>query len=307
MQNRTAKFASAIVASLLAGTPLTTVSHSAVPAADDCLSGPKGQTPQGSHWYYRIDRASKRHCWYLADEREKLSRAKPQNSAPIADPASPQKETAAQRPVADAHAELPLPQTRVEQETSVSAWQGIPATTANAASVENGQAANALDAKTRPSVIASRWPDPSGVSSLVSPTPTTGNSGEAVQLNTENTEQAPLPAVGTSAAVDPSSEKQSGSVQMLLLVMIGALVLAGVMGSAIFRFGRIRQAGRRQNRSDRRAIWDSVDTERPSPPAYPRAEASMRGVDIPRELRQADDPNGRIAEMLARLSRGAAA
>ncbi len=303
MHNRTAKFVSAIFASLLAGTPLTTVSHSAVPAADDCLSKPKGQAPEGSHWYYHIDRASKRHCWYLGDEREKLSRAKLQNSAPIADPASPQKETATQRPVADAHAELPLPQTRVEQETSVPAWQRIPATTANAASVENGQLANAPDAKTQMSLIASRWPDPLGVSSSVSPAPTTGNSGEAVQLNTE---QAPLPAVAPSAAADLSSEKQSGSVQMLLLVMMGALVLAGVMGRAIFRFGRIRQAGRRQTRSDRRAIWDSVDTDRPSPPAYPRAEASMRRVEIPRELRQAHDPNGRIAEMLARLSKSAA-
>jgi len=303
MHNRTAKFVSAIFASLLAGTPLTTVSHSAVPAADDCLSRPKGQAPEGSHWYYHIDRASKRHCWYLGDEREKLSRAKLQNSAPIADPASPQKETATQRPVADAHAELPLPQTRVEQETSVPAWQRIPATTANAASVENGQLANAPDAKTQMSVIASRWPDPLGLSSSVSPAPATGNSGEAVQLNTE---QAPLPAVAPSAAADLSSEKQSGSVQMLLLVMMGALVLAGVMGRAIFRFGRIRQAGRRQTRSDRRAIWDSVDTDRPSPPAYPRAEASMRRVEIPRELRQADDPNGRIAEMLSRLSKSTA-
>ncbi len=302
MQNRTAKFVSAIFASLLAGTPLTTVSHSAVPAADDCLSKPKGQAPEGSHWYYHIDRASKRHCWYLGDEREKLSRARPQNSAPIADPASPQKDTATQRPVADAHAELPLPQTRVEQETSVPAWQRIPATTANAASVEIGQAANAPDAKRQLSVIASRWPDPSGVSSSVSPASTTGNSGEPVQLSSEQA----LPAVATSAAADLSPEKQSGSVQMLLLVMMGALVLAGVMGRAIFRLGRMRQAGRRQTRSDRRAIWDSVDTDRPPPPAYPRAEASMRRVDIPRELRQADDPNGRVAEMLARLSKGAA-
>ena len=304
MQNRTAKFVSAIFASLLAGIPLTTVSHGAVPAADDCLSKPKGLAPEGSHWYYRIDRASKRHCWYLGDQREKLSRANPQNSAPIADPASPQKETATQRPVTDAYAELPLPQTRVEQETSLSAWQRTPATTVNAASVENGQPANAPDAKTQLSVIASRWPDPSGVSSSVSPAPMTDNSDEASQLNTE---QAPLPTGATSAAADLSSEKQSGSVQMLLLVMMGALVLAGVMGSAIFRFGRIRQAGRRQTRGDRRAIWDSVDTDRPSPPAYPKADASIRRIDIPRELRQADDPDDRIAEMLARLSKGAAA
>ena len=41
MPNRTAKFVSAVFASVLAGIPLATASHSATPAADDCLSGPR--------------------------------------------------------------------------------------------------------------------------------------------------------------------------------------------------------------------------------------------------------------------------
>jgi hypothetical protein len=304
MQNRTAKFVSAIFASVLAGTSLTTISHGAVPAADDCLSGPKGQAPKGSHWYYRVDRASKRHCWYIGEERERLSRATPQNSAPIKDSASPQKETVAQRPIADAHAELPLPQTRVEQQTAVPAWQTSPVTTANAASVENSQPSNAPDANTRLSVIASRWPESSGAISSAAPAPI-GHSGEVVQSNSE---AEPLPAVAavTPAATNPSSEKQSGSPQMLFIVMMGALVLAGIMGSAIFRFGGRSQAGRRQTRGDRRAIWDSVDGNRPWPPAHPRANISMRRDDISGELPQADDTNDRIAAMLARLSKSAA-
>jgi hypothetical protein len=308
MSNRTAKFVSAIFVSLLAGALLTTVSHGAVPAAaDDCLSGPKGQTPSGGHWYYRIDRATKRHCWYVGDEKEKLSRVAPKNSAPSAEAVSPRKETATQRSIADAHAELPLPQTRVEQETSVTPWQPTPATAANAASVENNPRANARDVNTRLSVIASRWPEQSGVSSSASPGPTTGDSGEPVQSNSD---AAPLSAVAevTLAAADASSEseKQPGSIQMLLIIIAGALTFAGLIGSAIFRFGSMRQAGRRQVRSDRRAIWDLADTDRPSPTAYPRADVSMRRVDIPRELREADDPNDRITEMLARLSRSAA-
>lgn len=305
MSNRTAKFVSAIFVSLLAGAPLTTVSHGAVPAADDCLSGPKGQTPSGGHWYYRVDRATKRHCWYVGDEKEKLSRVAPKNSAPLADPVSPQKETATQRSIADAHAELPLPQTRVEQETSVTTGQPDPATAANAASVENNQRADAQDVNTRLSVVASRWPEQSGVSSSAGPGPTTGNSGETVQSNSEAAPSLALAEVPLAAA-DSSSEKQSGSIQMLLIIIAGALSFAGLIGSAIFRFGSRRQAGRRQIRSDRRAIWDLADTDRPSPPAYPRADVSMRRVDIPRELREADDPNDRIAEMLARLSKSAA-
>ncbi len=33
--------------------------------AEDCLAAPNGPAPQGSHWYYRIDRAKQRKCWYV--------------------------------------------------------------------------------------------------------------------------------------------------------------------------------------------------------------------------------------------------
>ena len=35
-------------------------------AADDCVETPAGDAPQGSHWYYRTDKATKKKCWYLA-------------------------------------------------------------------------------------------------------------------------------------------------------------------------------------------------------------------------------------------------
>ena len=54
-------------------------------AADSCLSAPKGATPSGSHWYYRIDRVTKRQCWYLREESDtaddKFARAAPPASA----------------------------------------------------------------------------------------------------------------------------------------------------------------------------------------------------------------------------------
>ena len=34
-------------------------------AAETCLTGPKGQAPAGSHWFYRIERPSMRKCWRL--------------------------------------------------------------------------------------------------------------------------------------------------------------------------------------------------------------------------------------------------
>ncbi len=33
--------------------------------ADDCLTTPNSVAPQGSHWYYHLDRATERKCWYV--------------------------------------------------------------------------------------------------------------------------------------------------------------------------------------------------------------------------------------------------
>jgi hypothetical protein len=33
--------------------------------ADNCLTAPNSSAPQGSHWYYRTDRANQRKCWYF--------------------------------------------------------------------------------------------------------------------------------------------------------------------------------------------------------------------------------------------------
>ena len=48
-----------LVSGLSIGVPLDPAS------ADDCLKAPNSAAPQGSHWYYRLDRANQRKCWYL--------------------------------------------------------------------------------------------------------------------------------------------------------------------------------------------------------------------------------------------------
>ena len=58
---------------------------SASSAADECLAKPNGPTPQGQHWYYRIDHANDgRQCWYLRakiDGVQKTSRQPEPNSS----------------------------------------------------------------------------------------------------------------------------------------------------------------------------------------------------------------------------------
>src|SRR5262249_8115969 len=43
--------------------------------ANDCLAGPDSPSPQGTHWYYRLDWATQRKCWYLRAPRRSLQRA----------------------------------------------------------------------------------------------------------------------------------------------------------------------------------------------------------------------------------------
>jgi hypothetical protein len=48
---------------------LVLITGSSARSADDCLAKPNGPTPQGQHWYYRIDHANDgRQCWYLRAE-----------------------------------------------------------------------------------------------------------------------------------------------------------------------------------------------------------------------------------------------
>jgi len=316
MPNGTAKFVSALVAGLLAGAPLTTASHSAPAEAEECLAGPKGTAPQGGHWYYRIDRATKRHCWYLGDEKEKAARAATEKSSASSDPASPTKKAAPQRDIADARAELALPKMQVEPGTSITGQRAVAPVT-NAAGTDTNQPTNPSNTNTQSSVIASRWPESSGISPSASPAPapTTYQPAATLQPDAVDAAEAEAPAITpvTLAAADSSAARQTGSIQTLLIVIIGALSLAGLLGSAIFRFGSMRRTGRRDvsgDRRDRRAIWDSVS---PSPMLRPRSGTPMPVADISRETRAIpretlahDDPNRRITEMLARLSRAAA-
>lgn len=313
MSKRAAKFVSAIFASLLGGIPLATISHSAPDAADSCLSGPKGALPEGGHWYYRIDRATKRHCWYIRDEKEKLSRAAPEgppSDDSVFPPVSPPN-ASTQRSIANARAELPMPQMRVEQDTSVFAGQQATATAADAPRPGNSQRSNAGDVDAQRSVFASRWPELADVNSSAAPAPSPANSQVNAQLNSE---AAPPPASAavTLAAADATSAKPSGSIQQLLIVIVGALSLAGLIASAIVRFGGARRTRRRDARVNRRVNWDSVRTNRPSLADEARAAASMQETAplpegrLARDLRAADDPNERIEQMLARLARSAA-
>jgi hypothetical protein len=318
MSNRTAKFVAAIFASILAGANFAAVAEDGAKTADSCLSGPKGTVPAGGHWYYRIDRATKRHCWYIGEEKDKTAAAAPRDAAastaapalaaaPATDPVPPQANASVRKSIADAHAELPSPQARADQDASVNAplWTNSAAATAG---MQGSQRVVAPDADAQPSIVTSRWPESSGVSSSNNPQLAAADSPESAQADAM---AAPQPAASpvALAAADSSLQKQSGSTQMLLMVMAAALALAGVTASLVFRFGRARVV-QPEIWGDGRAIWDSIDTDRSSPsrssPPFPNENVPRWRDHVARDPRAPDDPVRRVEEMLARLARSAA-
>jgi hypothetical protein len=54
----------ALVASLLIAAAGVTA-PAATTRADDCLTAPNSRAPQGSHWYFHMDRATQRKCWHV--------------------------------------------------------------------------------------------------------------------------------------------------------------------------------------------------------------------------------------------------
>jgi len=263
MPNRTAKLVSALSAGFLAGVPLTAASSDAVRAAEDCLAAPKEDTPPGSHWYYRIEHGSKRHCWYARPQHDKPSPLATSNSSVPVNLISPKAESPVLPSLADARAELPAP-TRIE---------APPRFDAPAPALPADTAVRAPDPDTQRSAVASRWPEPSGA---------------RLSAKAEATSVPVAPAIS-----DPTSERQSGSIRMLLVVILAALALAGVLASAILRFGGSRGSRHASHRERRGVNWVLADEA---------SDAGARWAGFARELRRGREASDAIAVPFPRPS-----
>ena len=231
MANRSAKFASAIFASLFAGAPVTIIASDFAHAAGNCQTKPGSEARRDQHWYYRIEHGTGRHCWYLGAEGERAERASSAGAA------SQTNEIAVKRSIADARDELPPPGVRVQQDGGASAARRVPADMP-AATPEGdrnpGASAGPADSVAR-SLVASRWPEPSTADSSVNPAPEASTTMVADASPTSQAESSPAPAPVTPVAAAAPAEAPN-SLQMLLLVILGVLALASLVEELIEEF-----------------------------------------------------------------------
>lgn len=241
MGNRTAKFISVLIGSIIAGAPLAALAQNApsapsaaantANAASDCLASPKGVAPQGQHWFYRLERATKRQCWYLRAEGAKAATTT-QTASSTPQPDSPQPQS-----VQNARAEYIAPQGNAAQAAQ-------PAQAAATVSPST-QPAPAASSEAQQPAVPARWPD--------STTATAPQPAQDAADTQPSVAPAASPPPVTLAVADGTADKTTGSLPTLLLVIVGALALAGVIASVIYRFagGRVRVRA-----ADRRVNWD---------------------------------------------------
>ena len=256
MPNLAVKFLARLSAGVVASALIAMTPWSTLGAAEECVTKPKDETPPGKHWYYRIERSTKRQCWYLATSKP-ARRAVPEMAA--------DRQTKLARSAADARAEI--------------------SPTTPAASVDSRDAEQTLlnndSSETPLSPVASRWPEPTSVFSSATERSITPSFvvGSAPPDASADTDLTPVPLVAPTKV--EAAMGTPASLQLLLLGTFGAIAVSWITGSAIHRMARKRRQRQRFATSSSPSEWQ---TEGPAfhtgiPPwLEPKAVHSISGL-----------------------------
>lgn len=201
------------VAIFAASLSVSTIStHTASAAA--CLTAPKGAAPEGSHWYYRIERPSGRKCWRLVQKDEGKSAAARKTAQPDTD----DDDEAPTGSVANAAPERVVPDTTTEQVKPAPAPVIKTLVTRNVSNTE---------------LAAQAWPstEPSANAAPV----TESSPAPAAQPPATRDEAAPAadvlqPVPAIQKTVTASSADEAPALRLLL----GAIAFVGLLACAIF-------------------------------------------------------------------------
>jgi hypothetical protein len=251
--------------------------YSVTQAADECLSAPQGATPQGSHWYYHLERGTGRKCWYLGSQGAKINNApqarasQPANKQPEAPAAA---EQSIEPSVANARAEFnPTPAPAAVQPAAPIGQSNL---LSNQSSISGSAAAGSAPGQT----LSARWPDPDTFKPTGLP--------QTVAQNTpdQSAHDAPIAAPQTPATVAEPHQSATAPVEetsltagrIILSALFIVIAIAAILARVAFRYF----AGRKPKvQRSRRDIWAQADDdERPFPP-YVQMVAPERHIRTP--------------------------
>jgi len=330
MANRATKFVSAIFVSAMVGIPVSTFAKDAADGSDastldsstpaassstECLTTPSRESPQGQHWFYRMEPGTNKRCWFLRDQAERASQtASPRsNSSPSPFPNTAQslptatlpapktfsKNAQASRSLSNARAEFGARSTSVE-----SAGITVPKTpvfiTTGSAGTNRG-ASIATDAAQGTSAVLSSS-EPADASITGSSPDATAADGPNTSSNL-NTGLSPSSASEMPAMANMPQEKASASLQVLFLVILGALAFAGIIASLTHRMPRIWR--RRHARLRRHSIWRGADGGRRGSWTAVAAASPGRNQDRRPTGAQRDEHSGQIKRFLTQIAKQA--
>jgi hypothetical protein len=232
MANVAVKFLSVVSAGIVASVPIAMIPLSKVGAAEECLTKPKDETPKGKHWYYRFERGTKRHCWYLREEGETSFPAATSTPTRRAAPEGAiNRETKLTGSAADARAEIS---------------PTMPATSVDPRGAER-KLSNNTSSETVQSLVASRWPESMSVFSSaterpISPSFVVASAAPDTNADADLTPEVPpvAPAKGETSGMGTPA-----SLQRLLLTTFGAIAFLSFTENAIYVMARMRRRSRR--------------------------------------------------------------
>jgi len=238
------------------------ISRAEPAAADDCATKPGASAPQGSHWYYRIERSSGRHCWYLGPLGAKAHASETRTRT---EPATGPARANRQRQADEARVTAAAPQLAVAEGAS-----------ANMPFQTNGSAESETAPQTQPEIAAT--PEPPASRDDASSPPA------VVDAPDEGEEEMPLVWPELSAA-ERAAAAPSGQAKLrweyVLATIAGALALAAMVVGATFKPSARREAARVRPRD-----WQDVSESRECAPWLSSSSPPTSPTELPPALRR---------------------
>lgn len=275
-------------------------------AADECVTRHASEAPEGSHWYYRVDRANNRRCWFLgpADKKMRTRQAVSHQPQPAAKADAPAEVAPVQ--VVSAQAQVAPAQVATVKLATVKVTTGQ----VTSAEVALAAAASSND-------VPAAGANPARLAGTIDGDPVSTNNADPQPAPQAQDDTPPVPPNSAAADLSTPASEPGIRIELLLAALAGALALAAMIAERM-----VRRSGRRgRARSD---LPDQSGSPTNAPrlgehasPAFARTVTPPRQADIVRkpiiaatrtagaghETVRPSDPGCDIEERLQRLLR----